>query len=312
MSVRYVLLSACKNESEFIGLCIESVRRQTVPPHAWMIVDDGSTDSTCEIIESYLPDCPYIELIRLPSGRPRSFGSKDRAIQLAYERVRGSDFEFVGVLDTDVSLETPDYYARVLQEFQAYPSLGIVGGFVYERQGTEWRERPVNTSWSVAGCIQLFRRECFDAIGGFVPLEFGGSDTLAELQLRMQGWDTCSLPGLPVHHYRPTSSAGGLMRGYYRLGLLDASFGSHPGFMVVKCLRRITHRPWFIGAAALYAGYALYHLRGGGLLIPEPVSRHLRKEQVDRLRGLLRLQGGGLPERGIGHAPIRQQRAHKE
>jgi GT2 family glycosyltransferase len=304
MPARYVLLSACKNESEFIGLCLESIRRQTVPPHAWVIVDDGSTDRTCEIIESYLPACPYLQLIRLPSGRARSFDSKDRAIQLAYERVRDTDFEFVGVLDTDVSLETPDYYARVLQEFQAHPRLAIAGGLVYERQGARWRERPVNRAWSVAGCVQLFRRACFDAIGGFLPLEFGGSDTFAELQLRMHGWETRSLPELRVRHYRPTSTAGGLIRGYYRLGRLDASFGSRPDFMAVKCLRRIRYRPWFIGAAALFAGYAFYHLRGGRLVIPEAVSRHLRKEQGERLRGLFRSGGGGIQDPAMNRPPM--------
>jgi len=296
MSGRYVLLSACKDESEFIGLCLESVRRQTVPPLTWIIVDDGSTDGTPEIIESYAADCPYIELIRLPPGRPRSFGAKDRAIQLAYERVRSREFAFVGVLDTDVSLESPDYYETVLREFKTHADLGIAGGRVYERQAGSWRERQVNTAWSVAGCVQLFRRECFDAIGGFVPLECGGSDTFAEFQLRMQGWQTRSLDGLPVHHYRPTSSAGGLLRGYYRLGVMDASFGSHPAFMLVKCVRRLLYRPWVVGAAALYAGYLVHHLRGRQLKIPIAVSRYLRKEQVGRLRNLLRLRGDGITD----------------
>jgi len=295
MPGRYVLLSACKDESEFIGLCLESVRRQTISPQAWVIVDDGSTDGTCEIIESQLSACPYIQLIRLPPGRPRCFGAKDRAIQVAYERIRGLDFEFVGVLDTDVSLESPNYYATVMEAFEAQPDLGVAGGMVYERRGTGWSEREVNTPWSVAGCVQFFRRVCFDAIGGFVPIECGGSDTLAELQLRMQGWATRSLPGLPVHHYRPTSSATGLVRGYYRLGVLDASFGSHPAFMLVKCIRRIPYRPWVVGAAALFVGYLGHYLRGGRLMIPSPVSSHLRKEQINRLRGLVRLRGGGVP-----------------
>ena len=291
MPGRYVLLSACKDESEFIGLCLESVRQQTVPPLAWVIVDDGSMDRTCEIIESYLSTCPYIQLIKLEPGRPRCFGAKDRAIRLGYERVRALNFDFVGVLDTDVSLECPHYYATVMNEFDAQPNLGVAGGLVYERRAAEWLERQVNTPWSVAGCVQFLRRVCFDAIGGFVPLACGGSDTLAELQLRMQGWATRSLSGLPVYHYRATSSAGGLVRGYYRLGVLDASFGSHPAFMLVKFVRRIFYRPWLIGALALYAGYLAHHIRGGGLLIPVSVSSHLRKEQINRLRGLAPLHG---------------------
>jgi glycosyltransferase involved in cell wall biosynthesis len=296
MSGRYVLLSACKDESEFIGLCLESVRRQTVPPLAWVIVDDGSDDDTCAIIESYRAACPYIQLVRLPRGRARCFGAKDRAINLGYQKVREMDFDLVGVLDTDVSLESPNYYESILEAFAAQPDLAVAGGMVHERRGSEWSEREVNASWSVAGCVQVFRRACFDAIGGFVPLPCGGSDTLAELQLRMQGWTTRSLPGLPVYHYRPTSSAGGLVRGYYRLGVLDAAFGSHPVFMLVKCLRRMSYRPFIVGAVALYTGYLLHHLRGDGLMIPSQVSRHLRKEQTERLGRLVGLRGARLPD----------------
>jgi hypothetical protein len=75
---------------------------------------------------------------------------------------------------------------------------------------------------------------------------------------------------------------------------MDASFGSHPAFMLVKCVRRLLYRPWVVGAAALYAGYLMHHLRNGQLKIPIAVSQYVRKEQLGRLRNLLRLRGDGI------------------
>lgn len=283
----YVLLSACKDEEEFIAACLESVCRQTIAPKAWVIVDDGSADRTCEIISSYLGKCPFLTLIRLPVGRPRGFDSKDRAIQIAFDRVRSLAFDFVGVLDTDVTFPSEQYYELVLKYFDADPRLAIAGGVVWEHDGLDWRERAVNVPWSVAGCVQLIRRECFEKVGGFMPLACGGSDTLIELHLRMQGWKTQSIQGLQVHHHRRTSSSGGLLRGYYRLGELDASFGSHPAFMLIKTLRRVPMKPRVTGAIALLAGYLAYYARGKHPIVPTTIVRYLRNEQLSRLRHLL-------------------------
>jgi glycosyltransferase involved in cell wall biosynthesis len=249
----------------------------------WVIVDDGSTDDTAAIVESYLPRCAYIRLIRLPPKKDRSFGSKDRAINQAYATLRDMAFEFVGVLDTDVSLESSDYFKDVLAAFAANDKLAITGGVVCEEKRGVFRERAINVPWSVPGCVQTFRRRCYDIIGGFVPLEHGGSDTLMELELRRRGYVTQTIPHLRVRHHRRTSSANGILRGLFRLGQLDASFGSHPLFMVAKCLRRTTHQPLLVGAVMIYAGYLAYHLRGYPYRVPAEVTAFLRKEQLSRL-----------------------------
>jgi glycosyltransferase involved in cell wall biosynthesis len=293
----YVLLSACKNEAHFIHHCLESVVAQTVQPLAWLIVDDGSTDNTADIIESYLLKLPSLILVRLPAGRARCFGSKDRAIQHAYGIVRHLDFRFVGVLDTDVGLESKDYFYSVLRAFDSDPRLGVTGGVVCEEENGVFHERKINVPWSVAGCVQMFRRDCFDAIGGFTPLKFGGSDTCAELQIRMLGWETRSLSHLRVFHYRPTSSASGIVRGCYRAGLAAGSFGSHPLFILAKVVRRMIHKPWFIGAAFFGLGYVSYRLRRGPRVIPQKVAAQLRHEQVGRLKSLLRGGGFALPSK---------------
>jgi len=284
---RFALLSACKNEATVIRHTLESVIAQTEKPVAWVIVDDGSTDGTPEIIESYLPELPFLTFIRLDAGRPRCFGSKDRAIEMGYEAISNEEFDYVGVFDTDIGLPSVDYLKDVMAAFDASPKLGIAGGVICEKENGVFKERKINVPWSVAGCVQMFRRECYEKIGGFVPLQYGGSDTFAELQVRMHGWETRSIQGLEVYHYRPTSSAGGVLRGYFRAGMLAGSFGSHPLFMLVKCVRRTSHKPFIVGACALWLGYVSYTLRRMERLIPDEVVRHLRNEQKRRLRALI-------------------------
>ncbi|MEP4078155.1 glycosyltransferase [Haloferula sp.] len=293
---RFALLSACKNESSVIRHTLESVIAQTEKPVEWVIVDDGSTDGTPEIIESYLGDLPFLTLIRLDAGRPRCFGSKDRAIEMGYKEIAEKEFDFVGVFDTDIGLPSKDYFREVMAAFDASPKLGIAGGVICEKEDGVFKERKINVPWSVAGCVQMFRRECYDKIGGFVPLQYGGSDTFAELQVRMNGWETRSIQGLEVYHYRPTSSAGGVLKGCFRAGMLAGSFGSHPLFMLVKCARRLSHQPFIVGACAFWFGYVSYSLRGKERLIPDEVVKHLRNEQKGRLRALV---GGS-----SNHGPI--------
>lgn len=278
-----VLLSSCKNESAFIRLCLDSVASQSVLPLLWIIVDDGSTDDTAAIVESYLPRCPYLRLMRRPPTGQRSFGSKDRAINEAYATLKDMAFDYVGILDTDVGLESKDYFRDILAAFAANDRLAITGGVVCEEHRGVFRERAVNVPWSVPGCVQTFRRDCYDLVGGFVPLEHGGSDTLMELELRRRGYVTHTIPHLRVRHHRRTSSANGIMRGLFRLGQLDASFGSHPLFMIAKCLRRTTFPPVLVGAVMIYAGYLAYHLRGYPYRVPAEVTAFLRKEQMSRL-----------------------------
>lgn len=279
---RFVLLSSFKNEAEHLGKCLGSIASQSCLPLAWVMVDDGSTDQSTSIVESFLPRCPFIRLIRLPPRSARSFDAKDRAINQAYATIRTLDFDFVGIQDPDTSLESSDYFRDVLTAFSSDQKLAITGGVVCEVRRGRFQERVTNVPWSVPGCVQMFRRRCYDLVGGFVPLECGGSDTLMELEMRRRGYTTRTVPHLRVFHHRPTSSAGGVLRGYFRLGHMDAAFGSHPLFMFLKFLSRLPQRPLLAGAVMIYAGYLAHHLRRRPRQVPAEVTQHLRKEQLRR------------------------------
>ena len=132
------------------------------------------------------------------------------------------------------------------------------------------------------GTGAIFRRSCFDQIGGYTPLRYGGSDWLVQLDAKMAGWDTMTLPDLHIFHYRPTSSADGIWRGMFRRGLMDASFGSDPVFEFFKCGRRALTRP--LGSLVHFGGYLWWNLVGRKPLIHAEKVAFLRREQRAKLQ----------------------------
>ena len=287
MQSRYILLTAAKNESDHIGLAVESVLRQTIQPLAWFIVDDGSTDQTAQIVANGAAEHPFIRLLSSGTGVTRSFGSKDRAINAAYAASDGLDVDFVGVQDADIALERSDYYESVIGGLLANPKLGIAGGYIYEQSHGVWRCRAGNSEDAVAGGIQFFRRACFDQIGGYVPMYCGGEDWLAQIDARMAGWDVLACPELHALHLRPTSSAGGRWRGLFRLGLMDGAFGSHPVFEALKCGRRIVARPVLAGSVVRFCVYAWWKISGRKPLIAPNKVAFLRSQQIAKMSRLI-------------------------
>jgi hypothetical protein len=284
-------MTAAKDEESCIGEVIQSVLRQTVLPVAWFIMDDGSTDQTVSIIERYAAEHPFIRLQSARARGGRNFGSQYKAIQAAYELARPLEFDFVGVQDADQAPEPANYYESILGEFKLNSKLGIAGGFLSERYHGVWQRRPGSSEDSVAGGSAMFHRRCFEQVGGYTPLYYGGSDWLIQLDAKMAGWEILVRPDLNIFHYRPTSSAGGVWRGAFREGLMDASFGSHPIFEFFKCCRRVTKRPFVLGGAVRFCGFLWWNLTlRKPLLRPETVA-FLRKEQVAKLRRWLSLSG---------------------
>jgi glycosyltransferase involved in cell wall biosynthesis len=286
---RYALLTSAKNEEKYIGQAIESVIVQTILPTVWLIVDDGSIDRTAEIVAEYAGRHPFIRLHSCGREPGRSFASQYKAIQAAYGMIKDLPFEYVGVHDADIAVQGADYYKKVLREFEQTDELGIAGGMIYEEQGAEFRYRKGNALHSVAGGIQMFRRACFDEIGGYTPLPYGGSDWLAQIKARMRGWEVRAVRELRAFHYRPTATAGGRIRGQFRLGMLDSSFGSHPIFEFVKCLRRISSKPAMVGSVVQFCGYAWRSVTNAKPIIPQETVSFLRSEQRMRIKSLIGL-----------------------
>lgn len=286
MNGQYVLLTAAKDEEACIGEVIQSVLNQTVRPLAWFIMDDGSTDQTASIVRQFAVEHPFIRLQSASARGGRNFGSQYKAIIAAYDLAKSLEFDFVAIQDADQAPAQPNYYQSILEEFQKNPRLGLASGFVYERPNGIWECRKDNSKDSVAASV-VFRRSCFDQIGGYTPLYYGGSDWLIQLEAKMAGWKILTRPELHIHHYRLTSSAGGIWRGKFRAGMMDASFGSGFIFEFFKCCRRATTRPFLFGSVVRFSGYLWWKLAGRKPLIAQEKVTFLKKEQTAKLREIL-------------------------
>jgi glycosyltransferase involved in cell wall biosynthesis len=278
----YVLITAARNEQQYIEKTIQSVVSQTILPNKWVIVSDGSTDRTDEIVKRYEGYYDFIQLFRREPGDNRNFASQVYAQKTGISQLEGIEYQFLGLLDADVSFER-DYYESVLGKFQENAKLGIAGGILFENIGGKWVRLDNSTSWSVGGPIQMFRRECYEAID-YIPLKRGGQDAIAEVMARMHGWEVRSFPGIVVLHHRITGTeTRNILSVRFQRGVAHHCNGNHPFFEVVRCLYRIFERPYVLGSLFTLCGYLWSCISGDEIMVPKDVVKYLRKEQVRRI-----------------------------
>jgi glycosyltransferase involved in cell wall biosynthesis len=277
----YVLITPARDEAQFIELTLKSMVAQTAPPLKWVIVSDGSTDGTDDIVRRFSAEHSWIELVRMPERRERHFAGKVHAFNAGRARVADLDFSVIGNLDADVSFE-PGHFEFLVEKFEQDPRLGVVGAPF--REGTfQYDYRFTNIEHVWGGC-QLFRRECFEDIGGYVPSKVGCIDHIAVVTARMKGWKTRTFTEkVCVHHRQMGMAQRGELAAKFRSGVKDYSVGYHPLWEIFRTLYQMRQRPLAVGGLALGAGYAWSMLRHA----ERPVSRELvvftRHEQMQRL-----------------------------
>jgi biofilm PGA synthesis N-glycosyltransferase PgaC len=284
--MKYVLLTSARNEEGFIEKTIESVVSQTKPPEKWVIVDDGSTDRTAEIVSSYLHRYSWIELVRRPQRPDRSFAGKAYAINRALKQVESVESDVIGNLDADVTFE-PDYMAFVLEKFAADPELGVAGT-PFTEEGYDSTKDSFEGENYVAGPCQLFRCSCFRQIGGYVPNRAGGVDWIAVMTARMQGWKVRSFPEKRFHHHRPMGTAErGVHAAMFSYGEKDYYLGGSPLWQLFRVAYRMTKKPVLTGGLALLLGYCLAAVRRVERPVTPELMRFHRREQMKKLKAVL-------------------------
>lgn len=162
----YVLVTPARNEERYIEGTLKSVVQQTVRPLRWVIVSDGSTDRTDEIVGRYSREHSWIELARMPAREERHFAGKVHAFNAGYARLQGLEYDCIGSLDADITFDE-GYFEYLLGKLADNPRLGLTGT-PFREGNTSYDYRFVSIE-HVSGACQLFRRQCFEEIGGYVP-----------------------------------------------------------------------------------------------------------------------------------------------
>lgn len=249
----YVIVTPVRDEERFIGDTLMSVLAQTHPPLRWVIVDDGSTDRTLEILREHTQGVRWVTIVSTGS-RERKLGSAE---VLAFQRGLaeiGPDapHDFIVKLDGDLRLP-PNYFERLLARMASNPRWGIASGVYCEDKGGVWLPIPM-PAYHAAGASKVVRRQCYEQIGGFVASK--GWDTVDEIRAGLRGWHTGHFDDIRFQHLKPEGVAMGTLQTHSFHGDIYYQTGGGLPFLLAKVAHRmVAARPPLLGGLAMLWGY---------------------------------------------------------
>lgn len=293
-----LIITPVRNEAGHLEDVARAIAAQTRPPALWMVVDDNSTDGTGRIAARLAEEIDFMRTVATPanftveSADRLAVAAAPRAFNFGLAAVGDvSGFTHIGKLDGDVEL-APDYFERILGEFDADPELGIGGGWILERKGGEWQPTP-SAPEHVRGALKLWSARCFADIGGVV--ERLGWDGIDETLARMHGYRTRSFPDAEARHFRETGSADGRLRGHIRWGEAHWILGHGALWTTVRALKVARIPPRGASGAAYLFGYARAAARRVPRVEIDGYRKFVRTEQRRRMSAAV--LGAGRPGR---------------
>jgi len=278
--VRYAVVTPARNEADNLPLLADTLAAQTLPPHRWVVVDNGSTDETVAVARDLAARHDWMRVLEVPGApTPTRGGPVVRAFQAGVASV-SEPVDVVVKIDADVSLD-PDYFERLMHEFETDERLGMASGTGHLHEGGKWRPQHV-TANHVWGPARAYRWTCLPDV---FPLEEAiGWDGLDEIKVQLAGWHTRNIPDLPFRHHRLLGLRDGTRRRQWiNLGESAHYIGYRPSYVVLRGLYRMRRDPW---APAIVWGYATAALARRPRCSDPRVRDFVRRRQ--RLRALPR------------------------
>ncbi len=278
---RFIIITPARDEEKYIEKTIHSVISQTITPLQWIIVNDGSTDKTGEIIDSYAKDFDWISPVHRQNRGFRKNGSGVmEAFYDGYSKIN-FDFGYLVKLDSDLSFDN-DYFENCFKQFYEIPKLGIGGGVIYNvRNNRQILEK--QPSFHVRGATKIYKRDCWKEIGGLI--KYTGWDTLDEVKANMLGWKTGSFKSIKLVQHRTTGGADGILKDFYKNGRANYITGYHPIFMAASCVKRLTRTPFVIASMSMFAGYISGYINRTPKVEDRVVVKYMRTQQMNKLLG---------------------------
>lgn len=255
-SLGYVVISPCRNEAAFMRSTLDSMVAQSMRPALWVIVDDGSTDETPQILAEYAAQHDWIRVIPKADRGHRAVGpGVIEAFYAGLDTVDMDGFEYLCKLDLDLVLP-PRYFETLVTRMQENPRIGTCSGKSYYHNASGQFVSEGGGDEMSQGMTKFYRRTCFDHIGGFVrEVMWDGIDCHKARQL---GWIAVSWDDeeLRFDHLRPMgSSQQNIYVGRRRHGFGQYYMGSHPLYFIATAIKKFTHPPFVLGGLATLQGY---------------------------------------------------------
>ena len=282
---RYLLVSPCRNEAALMRRTLDSVAAQTLPPALWVIVDDGSSDATPEILAAYAARHPWIRVLTRPDRGRRAVGpGVVEAFLAGLATTDPAEFAYLGKLDLDVDLPA-GYFAGLIARMEADPRLGTCSGMPYFTTASGRRVSEKCGPEMSVGMTKFYRRECYAQIGGLVREVMW--DAIDCHGARRLGWKARAFddPDLAFEHLRPMgSSERGVLTGRRRHGYGQYYMGSDPLYFAATAVYRMAHPPYVLGGLAMLQGYFGAWARGAARHDDPELRRFIRAYQRRALR----------------------------
>lgn len=277
----FAIITPVKNEAKFISKTIESVIKQKTLPKIWVIVDDGSSDNTLEIITSYSIIYDWIKVISIDNkNEKKSGGSKVvKAFYTGLQSVNENDYGYIVKLDGDLILPI-DYFSKMLNEFNHDEKLGICGGMIYNKfSETDLRQERVS-KYQVRGALKMVRLECWKDINGFK--EIWNWDGLDTMEAQFNGWKTKTI-NLPVIHLRPTSSSYDPLQHSFKSGYEAYKMGADYTLTVIRALSKPKNKLFIKIVKAYIKGYRMAKEKNEPIIITSSLVKFINKKNYSRL-----------------------------
>jgi biofilm PGA synthesis N-glycosyltransferase PgaC len=292
---RLLLISPVRNEEAYLERIADAVARQTRPPDLWVVVDDGSTDRTPEILAELTERIGFLQVLdtaKLPKigavPDRLATAAEARAFNLGLNSVAWRDFTHIAKLDGDTELP-PRYFEALLGEFARDPELGLAGGVYADPDpspgGSGWKVVGIPSEHHVPGTLKCYSRACFQAVGGMQ--ERLAWDTIDETYARMRGYRTRAYPKLIAHHHRPWGSADGTLRGRARHGECAYIVHFTLPWVTLRAFKLALSRPRGLSGLAFLYGYLRSAARRVSRVDDPEFRRFVKGELRARMAGAL-------------------------
>lgn len=278
----YVVVSPVRNEISYIEKTVHSIISQDIRPQEWIIVNDGSSDGTGNVLKIYSKRYNWIKVIdKVDRGFTQVGKGVIEAFNEGLRHIRSQNWDYIVKMDCDISFDK-SFFSDLLTRMEKDNKLGVSGGTSFYKENNRYYEEKMPEFHPWAGA-RIYRRECFREIDGLA--ESLGWDTIDLVRAQMKGWKTTRYNDLRIIHLRRMSSRKGLWEGKIRLGRNFYITGYHPVFLIARSAYRSIERPYLLETLGVLVGYFRAMLQKDKLVVTNEEELFLRKQQIRRLFG---------------------------